>query len=85
VLPVKNFNEGETTMSRPLKYKTAEERAAAKKRYNATSRTKIRSIYISAEAKAEIETLSGTLEKQFGFRPTFSQALTWLLKQRRQS
>jgi hypothetical protein len=71
-------------MGRPRKYKTAEERDAARKRNQATSRTKIRNIYISAEVKAEIEALTDTLEKQFGFRPGFSQTLTWLLKQRRQ-
>ena len=42
-------------------------------------RTKFKNISVDVDAVRRIEEAAATMEKQFGFRPTVSQALRYLL------
>lgn len=60
-------------------YTTDEERKAAIKRYRKAAREKSRNVTLSAELADKLGLLCDSLVPLFGFRPSYSQALLYVL------
>jgi 3'-phosphoadenosine 5'-phosphosulfate sulfotransferase len=66
---------------RPRSSLTSAERAERHKASVARSKAKVKNITIDADLVEILNDACARLEQQFGFRPTLSQALHYLLKQ----
>lgn len=60
---------------------TPEERRQRLLAYKAKSRAKTRNITLDADLLDEIDRVEDKLEEQWGFRPTHSQTVRWLIRQ----
>jgi len=70
---------------RPKLDRTPEEAAAAKKAQNRKAKEKTKNVTLSADMVDIIRVLQDELDEVFGFRPTQSQALRYLLEREKRA
>jgi len=65
---------------RPPVHKTDAEREAANKASRKTSKQKFKNVSLDADLVEALNGIADRLESEFGFRPTLSQAVRYLIK-----